>query len=99
MVGNEAAYLGMKIDKVNNGEFEGIALDSNNYEGGINHIEISHRRTRAPNEPSTEDEHTISRSALGNLVRVARIERPGAIYDALAAAQTFSDGGHFDVLD
>ena len=31
---NEATYSGMKIAKVNNSEFVGDSLDSNNYEGG-----------------------------------------------------------------
>ena len=84
---------------MNNGEFGGVALGANNYEGGINHIEISHERTRAPGEPSTEDEQTILRSELGKLMRIARIARPGAIYDAPAAAPTFSDGGLFEVLE
>ena len=97
--GNETTYLEMKITKANNGEFGGVALDSNNYEGEIEHIEISHERTRKPNEPSAEDERAISRSELGNLVRIARIARPEAIYDASADAQTFSDGGLIDVLD
>ena len=30
---NEATYLRMKIAKADNGEFEGVTLDSNNYEG------------------------------------------------------------------
>ena len=89
---NEATYSGMKITKVSDGEFGGIALDSNNYEGGIDHIEISHERTRTPNEPSAEEEQTILRSELGKLMWVARAARPGAIYDASAAEQTFSDG-------
>ena len=32
------------------------------------------------------------RSGLGKLIWIARIARPGAIYGASAAAQTFSDG-------
>ena len=58
---NEATYWGMEIAKVNNGEFGGANLDSNNYEGGINHIGISHGRTRAPNEPLAGGERPISR--------------------------------------
>ena len=38
----------------------------------------------------TENDQTISRSELGKLMWIARIARPGAIYDASAAAQTFS---------
>ena len=71
---------------------ECVILDSDNYEGEINHIEISHARTRQRNEALTEEDQTISRSELGKLMWVARIARPGAIYDAPAAAQTFSVG-------
>ena len=42
-----------------------------------------------PNEILTEAGKTILRSELGKLMRIARIARPGAIYDASAAAQTF----------
>ena len=67
--------------------------------GGINHIGISHERTRAPKEPLTEDGQTISLSELGKSIWIARIERPGAIYDDAAAAQTFPDGELFDGLE
>ena len=92
---NGPTYLVAKIAKVNNEEFNGVTLDSNNYEGEINHIGISHKRTRTPNEPLTEDEQTISRSELGKLIRIARIARHGAIYDASAAAYMFPGGGTF----
>ena len=88
-VGNEATYLGMEITKVNDGEFGGIALGSGNYEDKINHIGIPHERTRVPKEPLAEEDQTISRSELGKLMMIARIARPGAIYDDSAAAQTF----------
>ena len=65
----------------------------------INHIEIYHERTRAPKEQSTEDEQTILRSELGKLMRIARIARPGEIYDDSAAEQTFSDGAFLEVLE
>ena len=70
----------------------GVILDPNNYEGGINHIEIPHERKRHRNEAITEEDHSIFRSELGKLMWIARIGRPGAIYDASAAAQTFSVG-------
>ena len=35
---NEAVYLWIGITNVGDGEFGCIALDSNNYEGEINHI-------------------------------------------------------------
>ena len=40
-----------------------------------------------------EEERAILRSELGKLMRIAR---PGAIYDAASAAQTFTDGGIVD---
>ena len=42
-----------------------------------------------PNELLAEAEQTILRSDMGKLMRIARIARPDAIYDASAAAQTF----------
>ena len=60
---------------------EGIISYSDNYEGEINHIEIPHERTKKRNESLTE-EQSILRSGLGELMRIARIARPGAIYDA-----------------
>ena len=56
----------------------------------INRIVIPHERMMAPNEILTDSEQTILRSELGKLMWIARIARPGAIYDASAAAQTFS---------
>ena len=93
--GNKSTYLGMGIEKVSNAELEGVILDSDNYEGEISHIEIPHERTRQPDEALAEADQAISRSELGKLMRAARIARPGAIYAASAAAQTFSDGGDF----
>ena len=60
---------------------------------------MTHERTRTPKEPLTEAEQAISWSELGKLMRDARIARPGAIYDASAAAQTFSDGEIFEFLE
>ena len=85
--GNKAAYLGMGIEKVSDSNSEGIILDSDNYEGGISHIEIPHERARRRHDALTEAERTISRSEFGKLIRIAR---SGAIYDASAAAKTFS---------
>ena len=60
--GNKETYLGMGIEKVNNAEFEGVILDSDNYEDEINHIEICHERTRQLDEALAEEEKAISRS-------------------------------------
>ena len=74
-------------------DFEGVILDSDNFEGEINHIGVSHERTRQPDGSITEEGHSISHSESGELMWVARIALPGAIYDASAAAQTFREGG------
>ena len=96
---NEATYGGMKISKINDNDFSGLILDSDKYGDKINHIEISHGRTRTPEEPITEAGHAISRSELGKLIWTARIARPGAIYEASADAQTFPDGEIIEVLE
>ena len=47
-----------------------------------------------------EEEPAILRSELGKLIRIARILRPGAIYDASAEVGAFSEGelsiSHFE---
>ena len=66
-----------------------MVLDSNVYEGKINHIEIPHERMMGPGEILTENEQTALRSELGKLMWIARIAPPGAIYEASASAQPF----------
>ena len=56
---NKATYLGMGIGKVSDSDYDGIMLDSDNYEGAINHIEIPRDRTRHRNKSLTEEEHAI----------------------------------------
>ena len=70
-----------------------MVLDSNKYEGGINHIVNPHGRMMAPGEILTGNEQTALRSELGKLMWIARIARPGAIYDASVPAQTYPTGG------
>ena len=72
-------------------DFEGLVSDPYNYDGGISKIEIPHEWAERRNGALTE-EQSIYRSELGTLKWVARIGRPGAIYDASAAARTFADG-------
>ena len=79
----------MKIPKIKNDDFDGIFLDSNGYGEQVNHIEIPHGRMMAIGEILTENEQAISRSELWKLLWIARIARPGAIYDASASAQPF----------
>ena len=82
----------MRISKVFREDFDGAIFYPNKYEDKINHIGISHARTRAPEKPLVEADQSIFRSEIRKSMRVARIARPCAIYDASAAAQTFSDG-------
>ena len=56
----------------------------------IKRIEISHARSKQRDGFPTEEEHAVTRSELGRLMRLARIARPGAIYDASAAARNFA---------
>ena len=78
----------MSIKRAIDSERDGIILDANNYEDEINPIEIPHEWARHRSGASTEEEQTISRSELGNLMWISRMARPGAIYDAWAAART-----------
>ena len=82
----------MGIGEVSDSDSEGIIPDAGNYEAEIKHIEMPRERARRRNEAPTEEEKAISRSKLRKLIWVARIARPGAIYDASAAAQTFAVG-------
>ena len=43
------------------------------------------------NEPLFPEERREVRSELGKLMRISRIARSGALYDASAAAQNFED--------
>ena len=90
--GNKATYLGAEIAKTERLRFRWHNSRFQQLRGGINHIEISHERTRHRDESLTEEEHSIWRSELAKLIRITRIARPRAIYDASAAAQTFTGG-------
>ena len=94
--GGKATYLGMEIERVGDSNFAGITPDSDNSEDEINQIEILHERTRRRKDALTEEEQAISRSELGEFIRIARIARTGAIYDDSAAAQTFDAGAMID---
>ena len=89
----------MEISKVNSEDPDGIVAGSNKYEEEIHTIEIPQARTRTPNEPLAESEQSNLRLELGKLMWIARVARPGVMCDALAAAQTFSDGEMIDFLD
>ena len=60
-------------------DFEGISPDADNYARKINQIEIPHKRADRRYEALTEEEQSILRSELGKFMRVARVERLGAI--------------------
>ena len=64
--GNEATYLGMKIPKVNDGDFEGVVLVQGKYVNKLNQIEIPHGRMLTPNGPLAEAEQAILRSWRGD---------------------------------
>ena len=68
-------------------------MGANRYGDKIKSIECSHARMRTPHEPLTEGELSILRMELGKLTWIARMARPGLIYDADAAAQEFPNGG------
>ena len=86
----------MDIEKAIGADSECVILDSDNYEGEINHIEILRERTNHRNESLMEEEEEQSawRSELWKLMWVARIASPVAIYDDSAASRTFSGGGN-----
>ena len=96
---NESTYSGMKIAKVNNENPDGVISEPNKYDDWVNHIVISHERTRTPKEPLAEAAQAIFRSELGELLRIARFARHGAIRDASADAKTFPGGKLMDVLE
>ena len=68
-------------------EFEGVISDSDNYEDKINQIETPHGRTKQRTDTLNGEEQSNSRSELWKLIRVSRIERPGAIYEASGSTQ------------
>ena len=90
MGGNKSTYLGMGIGKVSDSDYEGIMSGSNNYEGKIDIIEIPRGVSKEMPDDLTGDAQANLRSELGRLMWIARIARPGAIYDASAAARTFT---------
>ena len=79
---NDSLFTGMGIIKKNE-NFQGVSMSTNGFEDKIKSIEISHGRTRTPNEPLTETELSILRTELDELTRVARMDRPDLMYDVL----------------
>ena len=59
---------GMQIGKEFGSNSDGVIRDSDNYDGGINHIEISHERAIRRNGALKEAEQTILRLELGKLM-------------------------------
>ena len=68
---------------------QGVNLSPGNYEGGMRYIAILQRRDKQKKETTTEEAQFELRSELGEIMRIARIARPGALYDASVTAQTF----------
>ena len=62
-------------------------------------IEIPHGRIKKRTDGLAEEEQSTLRSKLGELMRIARISRPGAIYDASGAARTFTARIIVDIRD
>ena len=89
--GDKETYLGAEIEKVIDSDCEGIILGPNNYEGDINHIGIPHEGGSAKWRFKGRGARYFA-IGIGKSMRIARIELQGAIYDASAAAQTFSEG-------
>ena len=89
--GNKATYLGMVIEKLSGPDFGGLILGPNNYGDKINNIGIPHERSKQTTETLAVDEQPILRSGFSELMRISRIARTGAIYDASTAARTFTD--------
>ena len=79
---NRATYLCIEIAKVRDPDCDGLILDPDNYGDKINHIEIPHVGCKWMPEALTGDDRSILRSELWKLMWVARIARPGEIYDA-----------------
>ena len=71
-------------------DVEWLILDTDNYEDKINHIGISHERSKKRAESLTDGEQSILRSELCELVWISRIARPGAMCDSSPSAQTFT---------
>ena len=59
--------------------------------GGINQIEIAHEGAKRRTNALADDAQSVLWSELWKLMRIARIGRPCAIYDASAAARTFNE--------
>ena len=74
------------VGKLSDSDSEGLILDSDNFVGKISRIEIPHERAKERNGALTEEDQASLRKVLGELMWIARIARPGAIYDASATA-------------
>ena len=82
----------MWIEKVSDSDSECLISYAGNYADKTNQNGIQHGRANRRTDALTEEERAILRSGLGKLMWISRIARPGAIYDASAAAQTFYEG-------
>lgn len=69
--------------------FTGATLNPSGKEGAIQDISTLLGRVKQTDEPSTEFEQFTLCSSHGELMRIAKIARPGALYGAAVSAQTF----------
>ena len=74
-------------------KFACLARSSGNYEE-IRDIAITPSTAKKMGEPLTREAQVALRSELGKLMRIARISRHCALYDASISAQTSEAAGH-----
>ena len=84
---DSACYLGMQIDRLENGDLE---VGSNGYEDQIEPIAVSRDRALDPNAELTEEEEKQFRTVLGKAMWLARITRADISFEVAAVAQCYS---------
>ena len=89
---DKATFLRKEIAKATDPDSEGLILGlPNYYEDKTNHIRMPNGRSKPITKASAEDDQALLRSGLWKLMWIARLGRPGAIYDSSAVAQTFTE--------
>ena len=88
---NDAIYLGVGITKDENGNrFACIILRPNDYEGESKDISMLPEGANRAGDFLDLEEKFALRSEFTKLMRLARIARPGVLYDASVSARTFA---------
>ena len=82
----------MRVEKVSDSGPECVVLDSDNSADKINQLETPHGRANRRNGALTGAAQSNLRSELWKLMCISPVARPGAIYDASATEETFTDG-------